>query len=47
MTDHNPAKNPHDDETPQTEDGAPLTSESPELPDTTDENDRPVENPSG
>jgi hypothetical protein len=27
---------------------APVTSEdSPELPDTTDENDRPVENPSG
>ena len=31
----------------ESEGDAPLTSDSPELPDTTDENDRPVENPSG
>jgi hypothetical protein len=32
---------------PDAEGDAPLTSDSPELPDTTDENNRPVDNPSG
>ncbi|MBZ4486865.1 hypothetical protein LQ938_03045 [Microbacterium sp. cx-55] len=50
MVDQHSAKNTHGDhdpETPEAPDGAPLTSDSPELPDTTDENNRPVDNPSG
>lgn len=50
MVDQDPTKNTNGDDeqkVPTGENGAPLTSDAPELPDTTDENNRPVDNPSG